>query len=90
MMDYNVRDIKLEQQQARQARPVKWSDYTYNPDFYFYEEVINMYNMTMPEHALTKVASIVNEFDSLMRDPETAKLLMEARFIHRLKHGSKI
>ena len=39
----------------------------------------------IPEHEFTRMASTLCEFNDLMRDPETAKLLMEARFINRLK-----
>jgi hypothetical protein len=37
------------------------------------------------ESEFDQVAAKVREFDDLMRDPETAQLLMEARFINRLK-----
>ena len=87
---YNINDVSTEQLQTRRSMPVRWSDYTYNPDMYFQEEVINMVKMTLPEQSLTRIIDIVNEFDVLMRDPETAKLVMEARFINRLKYGSKI
>lgn len=90
IINYNIRDITSEPVQTRYAQPIKWSDYTYNSDMYFHTEQINMFKMTMPEDTLKKIVSVVTEFDELMRDPETAKLLMEARFINRLKYGSKI
>lgn len=39
----------------------------------------------IPEHEFTRIANTLCEFNDLMRDPETARLLMEARFINRLK-----
>ena len=39
----------------------------------------------IPEQEFTAMADTLCEFRDLMRDPETAKLLMEARFINRLK-----
>lgn len=41
--------------------------------------------MEISEAEFDQIASKVCEFDNLMRDPETAQLLMEARFINRLK-----
>jgi hypothetical protein len=37
------------------------------------------------ESCLQLIADKIVEFDDLMKDPETARLLMEARFINRLK-----
>ncbi len=50
-------------------------------------EQTNMYKMSIPEYDLYRIVDVVSEFDELMRDPETSKLLMEARFINRLKRG---
>ena len=41
--------------------------------------------MEISESEFEQIAAKVCEFDNLMRDPETAQLLMEARFINRLK-----
>jgi len=67
-------------------------DYTYNnrhayeqwQDYVQYESY-PMLTMEISETEFEKIASKVCEFDSLLQDPETAKLLMEARFINRLK-----
>ena len=49
------------------------------------EEHVPMIITEMPEKAFTAMADALCEMKDLMRDPETAKLLMEARFINRLK-----
>ena len=48
---------------------------------------VKLLTAEIPEYALTEIADILCEFRDLMKDPETAKLLMEARFINRLKGG---
>ena len=49
------------------------------------EEHVPMIITEMPEKVFTAMADTLCEFKDLMRDPETARLLMEARFINRLK-----
>jgi hypothetical protein len=46
---------------------------------------VTMITADMPEKEFTAMADALCEMRDLMRDPETAKLLMEARFINRLK-----
>jgi hypothetical protein len=49
------------------------------------EEHVPMIITEMPEREFTAMADALCEMKDLMRDPETARLLMEARFINRLK-----
>ena len=58
-----------------------WDD----PVFYNQQEDVPMITAEIPEKALTAMADALCEMRDLMKDPETAKLLMEARFINRLK-----
>lgn len=84
--NYNIRDIKITPQQMYKVNPT--DQYAMMYDYVRHEvEQVNYYEMSMPESKLDKIAHIVNEFEELMQDPETAKLLMEARFINRLKRG---
>jgi hypothetical protein len=46
---------------------------------------VELLTAEIPEDALAEIADTLCEFKDLMRDPETARLLMEARFINRLK-----
>jgi len=41
----------------------------------------------IPQDRFEELADITEEWFDLMQDPECAKLLMEARFINRLKRG---
>lgn len=68
--------------------------YPYNPqydnfiDYKFTETHMPSYKMEVSERALVQIVNRLNEFESLMNDPETAKMLHEAQFIYRLKHGT--
>lgn len=85
--NYNIRDITIEQAQRAEAFDHYAMGYSSINEYMFHIETINMYKMSVPEQSLDKIVNIVNEFEELMRDPETAELLMEARFINRLKKG---
>lgn len=81
-----VTDRKME----RRHRPMSYS--TMNiPDLHDYlsfeEEIVPVIKAEIPEKEFTAMADTLCEFRDLMKDPETAKLLMEARFINRLKRG---
>lgn len=56
-----------------------------DPPMYLQEEVVPIITIEIEENNFQAMADKISEFDNLMRDPETAKLLMEARFINRLK-----
>jgi uncharacterized iron-regulated protein len=58
--------------------------YEYLQDYVQYESHPVLV-MEISEAEFEQIANKVCEFDDLMRDPETAQLLMEARFINRLK-----
>lgn len=88
----NVTEVSIDTRRQHSATPYRFdshygNQYEYR---YFQEQEVNVVKMTIPEDALTKMVVTLDEFNNLMRDPETARLLMEARFISRLKHGSKI
>ena len=75
------------QQLQRRHRPLSYSAWNI-PDFGNFsiqEETVKFLKVEMPEAEFTKMADTLCEFNDLMRDPETARLLMEARFINRLK-----
>jgi hypothetical protein len=84
---YGVRDIKVEPAQYYKVNPLDTYAFSANDFAQFETHYVNMYKMSIPEDKLDRIANIVTEFDDLMQDPETAKLLMEARFINRLKRG---
>lgn len=73
----------------RRHRPISYCSWTVNDlDPYNHqieEELIQVLKIEVQEAEFTKIADTLCEIRDLMRDPETAKLLMEARFINRLK-----
>lgn len=73
----------------RRHRPISYCSWTVNDlDPYSYqieEELIPVLKIEVQEAEFTKIADTLCEIRDLMRDPETAKLLMEAKFINRLK-----
>lgn len=90
---YNNRIAKIEQKiQARHSMPA-YSSYSYWDrneyiDYHLQHEHVKVFTLEIDERQLVNIAGKVNELDELMQDPETAKLLTEARFIYRLKHGT--
>jgi len=87
LMDYKITITGNKVKRQYNANPfthiTSWDD----PVFYKQEEEehVPMIITEMPEREFTTMADTLCEFKDLMRDPETAKLLMEARFINRLK-----
>lgn len=70
-------------------KPLDYTSYNryaseYLQDYIQYENH-PVLTMEISEAEFAQIASKVCEFDSLLKDPETAQLLMEARFINRLK-----
>ena len=87
LLDYKITITGSKVKRQYNANPfthinTSWDD----PVFYKQEEEhIPMIIAEMPEREFTAIADTLCEFRDLMKDPETAKLLMEARFINRLK-----
>lgn len=54
---------------------------------YIHEERRPYIKCEMPQTKFEELAEITDEWFELLRDPECAQLLMEARFINRLKRG---
>lgn len=80
---YNIQNIKISVKSVVETMP-----YVINYEEYLKHTHINMYSMEVPESSFTNIIDRISELDDLMRDPESAKLIMEARFIYRLRHGS--
>jgi len=87
LLDYKITITGSKVKRQYDANPfthinTSWDD----PVFYKQEEEhVPMIITEMPEREFTAMADTLCEFRDLMKDPETAKLLMEARFINRLK-----
>jgi hypothetical protein len=88
LVDYKMTifDKKVE----RRHRPVSYSpwnalDIKQDTAYIVENEIFTIFKVEIPEQELTAMADALCEMRDLMQDPETAKLLMEARFINRLK-----
>jgi hypothetical protein len=88
LMDYKIAitGSKIQKRYDLKNYAVDYSDFMdrYIDDRVHLKEV-ELLTAEIPEDSLTEIADTLCEFRDLMRDPETAKLLMEARFINRLK-----
>jgi hypothetical protein len=88
LMDYKIAitGSKIQKRYDLKNYAVDYSDFMdrYIDDRVHLKEV-ELLTAEIPEDSLKAIADILCEFRDLMRDPETAKLLMEARFINRLK-----
>ena len=89
--DYKIKIIKQRMERRNIGQPYSYSALNI-PNAYdqydrlsFEEEIVPMITADIPEKEFTAMADALCEMRDLMRDPETAKLLMEARFINRLK-----
>lgn len=82
LMDYKITITNTKM--ARRHGPVSYSAMN---DAYMQieEETVPTLLAEIPEKEFAVMADALCEMRDLMRDPETAKLLMEARFINRLK-----
>jgi hypothetical protein len=80
-----------ERKMERRQRPISYCSWTVDEldtRYQIEEEIITIIKAEIPEKEFTAMADALCEMRDLMRDPETARLLMEARFINRLK-GSR-
>lgn len=90
LSDYKITIIK-QRMERRRSQPYSYSAmnipnaYDVYDHLSFEEEIVPMITAELPEKEFTAMADTLCEFRDLMRDPETAQLLMEARFINRLK-----
>lgn len=87
LMDYKITITNTKMVQRRH-RPVSYSAMNivdYDAYMQIEEETVPILLAEIPEKEFAVMADALCEMRDLMRDPETARLLMEARFINRLK-----
>jgi hypothetical protein len=90
LMDYKITitGSKIQKRYDLKNYVIDYSDFMDNYiDNRVQVKEVELLTAEIPDDALTAIADTLCEFNDLMRDPETAKLLMEARFINRLKGG---
>jgi hypothetical protein len=90
LMDYKITVTDRKMERRQRFRPYSLpalNDPSLDPYMQIEEEIVTIIKADIPEKELMAMADTLCEMRDLMRDPETAKLLMEARFINRLKRG---
>ena len=85
LLDYKITITGSKVKRQYDANPFTHINKSWDDPVSYKEEHVPMIIAEMPEQAFTAMADALCEMKDLMRDPETAKLLMEARFINRLK-----
>ena len=86
---YGIHDMKIDVRR-RAVMP----DYYMSPfngvspnDLHFDTFDEEIANIKLPLDGLKKIAEIIDEWETLHRNPESARLIHEARFINRLYNG---
>lgn len=88
LSDYRVTVTDTKVMRQYEATPFSYGNTRWDDMVSYRQEIqIPMIVSEIPEKEFIAIAETLCEFKDLMRDPETAKLLMEARFINRLKKG---
>jgi hypothetical protein len=85
LLDYKITITGSKVKRQYDANPFTHTNTSWDDPVSYKEEQVPMIITEMPEREFTAMADALCEMKDLMRDPETAKLLMEARFINRLK-----
>jgi hypothetical protein len=85
LLDYKITITGSKVKRQYDANPFTHINSSWDDPVSYEEEHVPMIITEMPEREFTAMADALCEMKDLLRDPETAKLLMEARFINRLK-----
>jgi hypothetical protein len=87
LLDYKITVTGTKIKRQRYLNPFTKVNASWTDNFFIEEQIedVQMITADIPEREFTAMLDALGEMRELMRDPETAKLLMEARFINRLK-----
>jgi hypothetical protein len=85
LLHYKITITGSKVKRQHDANPFTHINTSWDDPVSYKEEQVPMIITEMPEREFTAMADALCEMKDLMKDPETAKLLMEARFINRLK-----
>jgi hypothetical protein len=85
LLDYKITITGSKVKRQYDRNPFTHINTSWDDPVSYKEEQVPMIITEMPEREFTAMADALCEMKDLMRDPETARLLMEARFINRLK-----
>jgi hypothetical protein len=88
---YRISNVKSRIEERAHTLPMHYSlgeDAAYmDYDSYIQQSHVHMLTMDIAEPEFARMVNILDEFDDMMRHPEVAKLILEAKFIHRLRKG---
>ena len=85
IQDYGISEINRKEEQYRTPESYDTFSNYFNNYTYVIHATRIKYSMEIEEEKFLNIVHKVTEYDNLMKDPETAKLVMEAKFISRLK-----
>lgn len=86
--DFKINIEKVEQRPIYAYRPATYYyDHEKFLDAQIYQQTETVYKLEISERQLDEIVNIVNEWRDLTSNPQSADLLMEARFINRLQRG---
>jgi hypothetical protein len=86
--DFKINVEKIEQRPVYSYRSLTdYHQYEKFLDAQIYLQTEEVYKLDIGERQLSQIAEIVSEWQDLMANPQSAQLLMEARFINRLQRG---
>jgi hypothetical protein len=86
--EFRINVEKVEQRPVYAYRSVNdYYNYDKVIDAKIYQQTETVYKLEIAERQLEQIVEMVTEWQDLMTNPQSAQLLMEARFINRLQRG---
>lgn len=86
--NFRINVEKVEQRPIYNYRSLNdYHQYEKFLDAQIYLQTESVYKLDIGERQLNEIIDIVNEWQDLMSNPQSAEMLMEARFINRLQRG---
>jgi hypothetical protein len=88
---YRISNVKTRVEAIAQTMPIHFmfgEDAAYlDYDAYIHKSHVTMLTMDVPEPEFARMVGALDELHDMMQHPEVAKLILEAKFIHRLRKG---
>ena len=85
LLDYKITITGNKVKRQYDMNPFSHINKSWDDPVSYKHEDVQMIMAEIPEKEFAVMADALCEMRDLMRDPETARLLMEAKFINRLK-----
>ena len=88
---FRISNVKTRVETIAQTLPIHFSlgeDAAYmDYDAYIHKSHVNVLTMDIPEPEFARMVGALDELHDMMQHPEVAKLILEAKFIHKLRKG---